>query len=404
MKAQSTNARKTEQNHEAGDGDKQAREQAQAARQADEEAQKLWEENYRRAVSALQENEREKIDATKQGSAARLAAIDAALKEEESKGLQESGFYRSLLTSRVELTRQMAEEQSKLTAEAGKESAEHAEKMGQLQVEADKSAAQLRMSAHRVTDAERVAAETQTADAEFRVQQQAIEKEIAALDKGGKDYENKVKALQDKEVELAQAHENKLTEIKEKAEEARNARILSAEKRFNDEIARSIGDMVTRHERMGKMLISLGDQVAAGLIQNAIKSILADDMTNPHDAGAAARKAYLAGMQFPFPVNLVMGPALGAMAFASVMAFEGGGIVPGVGNTDSVPAMLTPGEAVLPKSLTEGLRNAGRSGSGGGGEIHVHTHFSPQIHAVDSEGVDRMFHEHTLNHLRKFNH
>ncbi len=39
-------------------------------------------------MDGLQENEREKIDATKQGSAARLSAIDAAIKEEESKGFR----------------------------------------------------------------------------------------------------------------------------------------------------------------------------------------------------------------------------------------------------------------------------------------------------------------------------
>jgi hypothetical protein len=411
VKAQSTNAQKTEQNRGEGDQDKVAREQAQSAKQAQEEAEKLWEENYRRAVAALQENEREKIDATKEGSAARLQAIDAAIKEEESKGLQDNGFYRGLLTSRVELTRQMADEQAKLTADAGKEAAEHAEKMGELQVEADKNAAALRMSSHRVTDAERVAAEQQTADAEFRVQQQATEKEIAALDKGGKDYENKLKALQDKEIELTQAHEDKITAIKEKAEEQRNARVLAAEQRADDAIARSFEQMVTRHERAGKALIGLGDQVAMGMIQNAIKSILADDMTKEHDAAAAARKAYLAGMHFPFPVNLVMAPTLGAMAFASVMAFETGGIVPGTANTDSVHAMLTPGEAVLPKNLTDNLRSAARSGNmGQSGEVHVHIHQTNHVQALDSEGMDRVLDahkdrltQHFNDHVRKMN-
>jgi hypothetical protein len=47
-------------------------------------------------------------------------------------------------------------------------------------------------------------------------------------------------------------------------------------------------------------------------------------MAKEHEAAAAARQAYLAGMHFPFPANLVMAPVLGAAAFASVMAFEGG--------------------------------------------------------------------------------
>ncbi|MFY9907930.1 MAG: hypothetical protein WAK62_22450 [Terriglobales bacterium] len=75
------------------------------------------------------------------------------------------------------------------------------------------------------------------------------------------------------------------------------------------------------------------------------------------------------------------------MAFASVMAFAGGGEVPGVGSEDSVRAALTPGETVVTKSLTEQVKNS-RGGSG-------HSfHFAPTIHAVDSDGVSDMLDKH----------
>ena len=305
------NARITTQNKVDNEGDNAARQQAQTQKQAADEAQKLWEENYRRAVEGLQENERQKIDATREGSTARLAAIDAAIKEEESKGLQDTGFYRGLLTTRVDLTRQMAEEQAKLTAEAGKEEAEHGQKMGELQVQADKEAAQLRMSAKRTTDQERAASEIQLANAEYQVQQAGYAKQIDALDKSAKDYENKLRALQDKQLELTREHENQITAIKDKAEEDRNRRILAGEQHLDDAIARSLTQLLTSHKGFAAQMRGIGEQVAEGMMQNAIKAILADDMTKPHDAAAAARKAYLAGMQFPFPVNLVMGPALG---------------------------------------------------------------------------------------------
>lgn len=66
-----------------------------------------------------------------------------------------------------------------------------------------------------------------------------------------------------------------------------------------------------------------------------------------------------------------MGPALGAIAAAAAVAtgtarlneirsqrfaFAEGGIVPGVGNKDTVPALLTPGEVVIPKSNFEDLQ------------------------------------------------
>ena len=409
-KQDQSNARTTTQDKVDNEGDKAAREQAQTQRQAADEAQKLWEENYREAVARLQENEREKIDATKQGSQARLAAIDSAIKEEESKGLQETGFYRSLLTGRVELTRQMAEEQAKITAEAGKQEAEHTAKMGELQVAADKDAAALRLSALRNSEQARVASEIQLASETYAIQMTSYSQQIAALDKGSKDYENKLKALQDKQLEQTREHENQITAIKEKAEEDRNRRILSAENRFDDEIARSAMRMLTTHKSVASVMRGLGDQVAEGLIQNAIKAILADDMTKPHDAAAAARKAYLAGMQFPFPANLIMGPALGAMAFASVMAFETGGIVPGVGNRDNVPAMLTPGEAVLPKRMTENLTASSSGSSKSGPDVHIHHSPTYNVQTIDGDGIkalldkhDDAFGDHAANHIRKMN-
>jgi hypothetical protein len=129
------------------------------------------------------------------------------------------------------------------------------------------------------------------------------------------------------------------------------------------------------------------------MMQNAIKSILALNMTKEHEAAAAARLGYLAGMKFPFPVNLAMAPVLGAMAFASVMAFEGGGIVPGVGRGDIVPARLEPGETVLPRRMTEKLSKASDSGDSRP-HMQVHIHHSPTIHALDSQGMDRVLTKH----------
>jgi hypothetical protein len=410
VKKEGDNAQHKEQNEVGADSDKVARDQAQEQRRAAEEAQKLWEENYRAAVSALQENEREKIDATKQGSAARLAAIDAAIKEEESKGLQENGFYRSLLTSRVELVRQMTEEQAKLEAEAGKESAEHGEKMGELQVQADKQAAQLRMSQYHASAAERVASEQALADEEYQVQMAASAKEIAALDKTGKEYENKLKALQNKQEELVREHENKITQIEEKAEEERNARILSGQQRFDDAMAKDATEVLMRQERMGKMLIQIGDQVIAGMIENAIKSMLIDDMTKERDAAAAARRMYIAGTKFPFPTNIVMAPLLGAAAFASVMAFEEGGIVPGVGKGDTVPAMLEPGEGVLSNRVMDNLKDASRNGGASGGDVHIHHSPTYNVQTIDGDGIrdvlakhDEEFKQHIANHVRRLN-
>jgi hypothetical protein len=205
-----------------------------------EEKQKAWEQNYRDAVAALQENERLKIDATKQGSAARLNAIDAAIKEEESKGLQDTGFYRGLLVERVNIARQMNDEEKKLKAEAGRESADLDMRMGELNLQA------------------RIAEEQRFANEDFALKSQHNAKEIAALDQSGKDYENELKALQDRQAELVKEHENKITQIRNRAEIERNVRIVSAENKMTDDVARSLSSMLSRHESASKMMVSLG--------------------------------------------------------------------------------------------------------------------------------------------------
>ena len=225
----------------------------------------------------------------------------------------------------------------------------------------------------------------------------AMQTEAAALDKSGKDYENKLKAIQDKEKQLVQQHENEITAIKNKAEMERNSRILSAEQHFNDSIASGLTQVLMGHKSFASMMDSIGSQVVSGMMENAIKSVLANDFTKESDAAAAARKAYLAGMHFPFPANIVMGPTLGALAFASVMAFqEGTDMVPGAGRGDTVPAMLEPGEGVVPGGVMDGLRNMARSGDMGGGGTHYHLHAPVTLtaHALDSQGMDRVLNQH----------
>jgi hypothetical protein len=152
-----------------------------------EAADRLEKEGYRKSVSNLEASEREKIEATEKGSAARLEAIVAAIHEEENWGLQETGFYRSLLVSRVAVARQMTDEQNKLAAEAGKEQAETTLKMGELQIALERAQLQRRVSTQRESAAQLVADELKISAEENQSKMAAFAAEIAALDKHGKD-------------------------------------------------------------------------------------------------------------------------------------------------------------------------------------------------------------------------
>jgi hypothetical protein len=372
---------------------------------------KAQEAQYREDLQNLEQSERDKIDATEQGSAERLAAIDAALKTEQSKNLQNTSFYRELMTQRVEVQRQADAESSKSEAAAGKEAAANTLKVGELTQAAAKEQQALQNSSRRVTIQEQLSQEIKASNDEYTIKLAALQHEAAALDKGGKDASNKLKELQDKERQLVQQHENEITTIKDKAEMERNAKILSAEQRFNDTIAAGLTQVLMGHKSFASMMDSIGNQVVSGMMENAIKSVLANDYTKEFDDADAARKAYLADMHFPFPVNIIMGPVLGAMAFASVMAFEDGGVVPGVGRGDTVPAMLPPGEGIVPGSMMDSLKKMARSGGMDGGN-HYHAHVSPtyHLHVVDTAGMAKLLDKHSdtiqkhvSNQLRKMN-
>lgn len=355
-------------------------------------------EAAQRDLANTQESERAKIEATDRGSAERLAAINAALKEEDALNLQNTSYYRDLLNQRIQTTQEMLSEQTKIAEEAGKEEADRVRQTGALAVAAEKERNALIDAARHVSDEARMQQEVKIAGEEFRYKQEALQKEIAALDKSGKDYTNKLKELQDKEKELVQEHENEVTAIKDKAEMERNQRILSAETRFNDVLATQMTQMLMRHETFGKMMVNIGDQVVSGMIENAIKSMLADDMTKEKDAAAAARKMFLAGTHFPFPANIVMAPALGAMAFAAVMAFQGGtDRVPGVGHGDTVPARLEPGEGVVPGGVMDGLRKVARNGGFNNAPHQTHIHVRPtyNVNTIDGDGMREALNKHT---------
>jgi hypothetical protein len=49
---------------------------------------------------------------------------------------------------------------------------------------------------------------------------------------------------------------------------------------------------------------------------------------------------------------MVVAPIFAAAAFAGALAFANGGVVRGMGKGDTVPAMLTPGEGVIPGGVS----------------------------------------------------
>jgi hypothetical protein len=200
--------------------------------------------------------------------------------------------------------------------------------------------------------------------------------------------------------------------------------MTSFEQGFGNAIAKSLVE--------GKSLMAgmrnVAKDIAEGMISSTIK--MATQWATSHVAMLAishataaqqlavgkATASQLAGANgvasmaaAPWPVDMGA-PAFGASMMAAAMAFDTGGIVPGVGGIDTVPAMLTPGEAILPRRMTENLTNAAQGSSKSGPDIHIHYSPTQHIQALDSDGVDKVltqhketFHRHFDDHVRRMN-
>jgi hypothetical protein len=409
-KVQDSNATKETQGKVDTDSDNAARQQADAARRELDEAEKLREEAYKRAVAGLQESEREKIEATRQGSTDRLAAIDASIKEENTKGLQETGYYQDLLRSRVELVRQMAEQEAKVTEEAAKESAEHTTAMERLRLASAEEADRHKLAMHQATAQQLVAEEVKSVNDATQLEIEGYNKELAALDRYAADYAVKKQALHDKIAEIEKQGQNKTKQIQDQAQQQQMAGVLRYLNQENSAFASAFGNVLMHKMTFSRAMQQLEQQLATESLKTLMSSLMkyaeTAEMAKLPAAREAAAKAWASA---PTPIT---GAILAAATFAKVMALESGGIVPGVGRGDTVPAMLTPGEAVLPKGLTEQLTNAAKFGDGGATPpVQVnHTHHYT-IHAIDGASVKGMledhadtFHQHFEHHVRKMNH
>lgn len=199
---------------------------------------KAAEGEAQRDLTALEAGERQKIEATRQGSAARLAAIDAAIKEEEGKHLQDTSFYRQLLNGRAELTRQMAEDAARDKLDALMEAAAHQQKMGELRIEAERAAAQSSIALGLMTGNEKVQLEMSLANQEYENQKTFLHRKLAALDEHGKDYESKQRGFNDKLAELERQHANRMAQIQQQAASQESSILTPAMTRMVQEYAR----------------------------------------------------------------------------------------------------------------------------------------------------------------------
>jgi hypothetical protein len=63
--------------------------------------------------------------------------------------------------------------------------------------------------------------------------------------------------------------------------------------------------------------------------------------------------------------------------------------------------MLSPGETVVSAALTQQVKE--NTGGGSKGDTHNHLHYSPQVSAIDAEGVEGMLKKHATTFQKHVN-
>lgn len=170
-------------------------------------------------------------------------------------------------------TGQEAQEAAARRASAAKQSAESQLRMGEQSIAADKSTAEAALTIHRASLEQRLASDIDFAGRDRDIKQAANAAEIAALDKGGKDYQNQLKALQEKNLEIQQGYDTKITELKAKASVEENQRtIATLEAAIREEIA---GTQNGSAQRLSVIAAAMKQEENLGLEQTSFYRELA---------------------------------------------------------------------------------------------------------------------------------
>lgn len=243
---------------------------------------KRADERRKEAVDNLQQTEKLKLDATERGTEERLRAIDEALKEEEKYGLQETAFYKNLASQKVEVERDLAEQRRKLRSEMERDQAEHDRRMAELELAGDRQHQQLMAQLFDLSAKSREQQELLLEDRAYKIKQEAYKKELAALDKHAADYLKKKKGLEDKEEEAEREHQNKISEIKDRAQ------VESAEtwKRFGEDSADMLKQAALFEKSWSSAFKAIGAELLQVIAKMTILRWLQQEMSGKEGGGA----------------------------------------------------------------------------------------------------------------------
>jgi hypothetical protein len=236
------------------------------------------------------------------------------------------------------LQEELAQEENALAVSLADKADKYAEDTRKAQEEHDK-----KLAAYQTALNEELAILNRHADDVARVGERVTTDDITELET--KYAKEKAKA--------EEQHQDKLKDITRQAQEATGAWNGNFNPNTNFTPSVDTSNVANEAKNAGKMV---GDEFQKGLNLSILQSSRNGKMSpvssalNASDLAAIVGKAFNIGAAYNG--NLNTGGIVGSNG---IQHFAYGGIVPGVGGTDTVPAMLTPGEVVLNPARGQGM-------------------------------------------------
>ena len=270
-------------------------------------------------ISKLQEQEKLKIAATFSGSRERVTAISAAIEEEQENELQDTSFYKSLLTQKLEASRAESKAETEARLKAIEDSSKHEiedadstlkKKLADSELEArteQEHIAAIKAQRNQpekgiaggIASAMQIPAENQQenniaaqqADRDKQAYLTAANAKIAALQQveiandlaylnmeiNDQAYANKDRAIQDEIVKAAKDSADKQIDIDKKMEEQKlkNAQQEAAEeKKAQDQIANSLANTTNMMLFQSKNFHDAVTKLWQSMVKNAIQQFI----------------------------------------------------------------------------------------------------------------------------------
>lgn len=351
-----------------------------------------------------------------------LAFWQTLLQEADLKGSDRLAIERKVSDLIVGISRQEAQQRTELDAEAVR--ARDALAMGRI--DAERAAAQTALALGQIDKAQMLALEEDFERRRYEIQRAALEERLRLLEADPTNNPVELARIKNQLLEIEQQHQIRMGQIQGQQQiegqsglfgdigasfsQNMNSMLIQAQTWqqamagvfagvrdafLQNVVFRPMQDYIAGLARM--LAVKLGfvsqEQAIQAAGSSATTSIKAAEAGAVVSANAAEAASGAAASQAPIPI---VGPALAVAAFAATMALAMGamGNIKSAAGGYDIPKGINPltqlheEEMVLPKSISNPLREmiAGGGGGAGGGEAP----FNLTIQALDARGVERL--------------